>query len=153
MLDDSNISKLYKEICSLHGLKQAIESFTCITEKTSTLIEHILTNSVENISQHGVLEIAFCNRKTQKQKYHKHKFITVRSPKNYSKTLLLEKLNVLVFPDYFTYGQPIPILLTKVINDIAPFKNMCVKNNTSELMMKFVRLSKLEISFSKKSNI
>ena len=56
VLDDSNISKLYKEICSLHGLKQAIESFTCITEKTSTLIEHILTNSVENISQHGVLE-------------------------------------------------------------------------------------------------
>ena len=41
MLDDSNISKLYKEICSLHGLKQVIESFTRITEKTSTLIEHI----------------------------------------------------------------------------------------------------------------
>ena len=52
VLDDSNISKLWKEICSLRGLKQAIESFTRITEKTSTLIEHILTNSVENISQH-----------------------------------------------------------------------------------------------------
>ena len=41
MFDDSNISQLYKEICSLHGLKQVIESFTRITEKTSTLIEHI----------------------------------------------------------------------------------------------------------------
>ena len=56
MLDDSNISKLYKEICSLHGLKQAIKS----------------------------------------------------------------------------------LLIT-----IAPFKNMRVKNNTSELMMKFVRLSEI----------
>ena len=58
VLDDSNISKLYKEICSLHGLKHVIESFTHITENTSTLIDYILTNSVENISQHGVLEIA-----------------------------------------------------------------------------------------------
>ena len=55
-LDDSNVSKLYKEICALLGLKQAIESFTRITEKASTLIDHILTNSVENISLRGVLE-------------------------------------------------------------------------------------------------
>ena len=83
VLDDSNISKLYKEICSLHGLKQVIELFTRITEKTSTLIEHIVTNSVENISQRGVLEMAlpdhyatFYTRKTQKQKYHKHKLLS-----------------------------------------------------------------------------
>ena len=111
-----------------HGLKQVIESFTRITEKTTTLIDpYILTNSVENISQRGVLEISmsdhyaiFCTRKTQKQKYHKHKFIA-------------EKLNVLVFPDYSKYHNvdvaysDFTDKLTKVINEIASFKNMCKK--------------------------
>ena len=44
LLDDCNLVKSYKETCSLHGLKQIIESYTRITEKTSTLIDHILTN-------------------------------------------------------------------------------------------------------------
>ena len=145
VLDRSNISKRYKEICSFHGLKQVIESYTRITDNTSTLIDHVLTNSVENMSQHGVLEIAlsdhyaiYCTRKTQKQKYHKHKFITVRSLKRYSKTLLLEKLNTLVFPDYSSYENMDTAYsefteeISKIINEIAPFKTICVKNITSE---------------------
>ena len=42
-----NLTKTYKEICSLHGLKQLIESSTKIPEKTSTLIGLILINSFE----------------------------------------------------------------------------------------------------------
>ena len=79
LLDDSNLVKSYKAVCSLHVLKQIITSSTCITENTSTLIDHILTNSVDKVSQFGVLEIALsdhhailCTRKTLKQKYHKH---------------------------------------------------------------------------------
>ena len=53
VLDNSHLVKSYKEVCSLHGLKQIIETFTRITEKTSTLIDHILTNSVDKISQFG----------------------------------------------------------------------------------------------------
>ena len=145
VLDNSSISKLYTETCSLHGLKQIIESHTRITEHTSTLIDHILTNSVENISQSGVLEIGlsdhqaiFCTRKIQKQKYHKHKFITVRSLKNYTKAQLLEKLNLVDFPDYSTYNNvdiaytDFTSKLAKVVNEIAPKKMMCVKNDTCE---------------------
>ena len=130
------------QICAL---KQVIKSHTRITETSSTLIDHILTNSVLNITQHGVLKIAlsdhyaiYCTRKTQKQKYHKQKFITIRSLKNYSKTNLLEKLNGLVFPDYSLYDDidtaylDFTNKLTKVINDVAPFKKICVKNNTCE---------------------
>ena len=86
VLECSNVSKKYEELCSLRGLKQVIETYTRITENSSTLIDHILTNSVETLSQSGVLEIAlsdhyaiYCTRKFQKQKYHKQKFITVRS--------------------------------------------------------------------------
>ena len=48
MCYDFHLAKSYKEVCTLlHGLKQIIETFTRITEKTSTIIDHILTNSVD----------------------------------------------------------------------------------------------------------
>ena len=108
VLENSNLAKSYKEICSLHGLKQIIESFTRITEKTSTLIDHILTNATENVSQYGVLEIAlsdhyaiYCTRKVLKQKYHKHNYITIRSLKKLLKNPFIRKIR----------SSPIPRLL------------------------------------------
>ena len=53
--------KRYKEFCSMHGLSQLIDCPTRITSNTSTLIDHILTNTQENISQSCVCE------KSQKQ--------------------------------------------------------------------------------------
>ena len=41
------LAKLHKEVCSLHGLTQIIDSPTRITDETSILIDHILTNSIE----------------------------------------------------------------------------------------------------------
>ena len=143
--ENSNLAKSYREICALHGLIQVIETPTRITGTSSTLIDHILTNSKLSITQHGVLEIAlsdhyviYCTRKIQKQKYHKQKFITIRSLKNYSKSNLLEKLSDIIFPDYSLYGDideaysDFTNKLTTVINDVAPFKKINVKNNTGE---------------------
>ena len=42
--------KRYKEFCSMHGLSRLIDFPTRITCNTSTLIDHILTNTQENIS-------------------------------------------------------------------------------------------------------
>ena len=47
--------KTYREFCSLHS--QIIKDATRITEKTSTLLDHILTNSKEKISQSGIVDI------------------------------------------------------------------------------------------------
>ena len=70
-----NCIKAYKEFCALHNLTQIINTSTRITENTSTLLDHILTNSKEKISQSGVLDlglsdhqIIFCTRKTKKLK-------------------------------------------------------------------------------------
>ena len=41
----------------MNGLKQIITAPTRVTEKTSTLLDHILTNSGDRISQSGVLPI------------------------------------------------------------------------------------------------
>ena len=143
--NNCHLAKSYKEICSLHGLKQIIDSFTRICEKTSTLIDHILTNSTENILQSGVLEIAlsdhyaiYCTRKVQRQKFHKHNYVNIRSLKNYSKNLLVEELSAIQFPDYSLYDSVDKAYddfigkITMVFDKIAPFKKVFLKNNTSE---------------------
>ena len=112
MIGKHPLAKSHKEFCSLHGLVQVITSPTRITVETSTLIDHILTNSIEKISQHGVLNVSlsdhqaiYCTRKALKQKFNKHKYIKIRSMKNYSKPLWLEKLKSVQYPDYSCYDD------------------------------------------------
>ena len=58
--------------------------------------------------------------------------------KNYSKHLGLEKLKSLQYPDYSSYenvGTAYSDFIEKtttIINEIAPFKQLCVKASTSE---------------------
>ena len=49
--------KMYREFCSQHGLKQLITSLTRATETSSSLLDHILTNTDERISQSGVADV------------------------------------------------------------------------------------------------
>ena len=65
--------KKYIEFCANHDLKQIITSRTRITEKSSTLLDHILTNSSNRVSQSGVIDfglsdhqLIYCTRKTIK---------------------------------------------------------------------------------------
>ena len=84
--------KKYREFCALQGLTQIIKNTTRITEKSSSLLDHILTNSKEKISQSGILDIGisdhqliFCTRKTLRPKTGEQTFIKIRHLKNYSK--------------------------------------------------------------------
>ena len=70
----------------MHNLKQLIRSPTRVAKSSSTLLDHILTNANEMVSQSGVLDIGqsdhqlvFCTRKKQKCKLYKHKTIKTRS--------------------------------------------------------------------------
>ena len=106
----SNSSKRYKEFCTLHGLKQLIESPTRVTENTSSLLDHILTNSHDKISQAGVIDaglsdhqITYCTRKIIKEKFNEHKDITIRSLKNYSEEAFVNALREVNFPNYFQF--------------------------------------------------
>ena len=47
----------YQEFCSLHGLRQLISTPTRITENRTSLLDHVLTNTPENIPQCGVIEV------------------------------------------------------------------------------------------------
>ena len=81
--DDNTISskflshdiKNYHQFCTMHGLKQLIQSPTRVTCSTSTLIDHILTSAPSRVSQKGVINVGvsdhqliFCTRKIFKTK-------------------------------------------------------------------------------------
>ena len=141
----SNSIKKYREFCAQHGLKQLIKNPTRITKNTSTILDHILTNSEDKIFQVDTLDIGlsdhqliYCTRKKCKEITDTKTYIKYRSLKNYSPEILKAKLQNLSFPDYSTYAnvnEGYADLLTKVdsvIDEIAPIKEMCVKNNTAE---------------------
>ena len=49
--------KNYFQFCSLYGLEQLIKSPTRVTCGTSSIIDHILTNFPERVSQQGIIDV------------------------------------------------------------------------------------------------
>ena len=81
-----------------------------VTDQSATLIDHILTNPPDKVSQPGVIDLGlsdhdliYCTRKTSLPKPHKHNKIFVRSMKRYSVGKFLKLLRETVFPNYLTY--------------------------------------------------
>ena len=98
------------ELCFTHSLEQIITRPTRITDQTATLIDHILTNSPDKVSQSGVIDLGlsdhdliYCTRKTSLTKSHKHNEIFVRSLNRYSAEKFLEIPREIVFPNYLNY--------------------------------------------------
>ena len=67
--------KNYHQFCTMHGLKQLIQSPTRVTCSTSTSIDHILTSLPSRVSQKDVINVGvpvhqliFCTRKIPESK-------------------------------------------------------------------------------------
>ena len=157
----------YKEFISTFGLKQIISSPTRVTCNTSSLIDHVLTNADEKISQSGVIDIGisdhqliFCTRKINRIKSGATKYINFRSMKKYTKNLFIEKLRAINFPNYENFQDVNSAYshfinkLTDVIDNIAPIKQSKVKNKSQEwfdgeIAEKIARRDKLFKKFKK----
>ena len=127
--------KQYKQFISNFGLTQLIMNPTRVTCEASTLIDHILVNSDEKISQYGVIDIGisdhqmiYCTRKLFRNKTGVEKYIKSRSLKNYSVDVYESALKDLDFPNYETFTD-IDLAysdfiqkLTDVIDNIAPLE-------------------------------
>ena len=137
--------KQYKELCSTSGLKQIINVPTCITCYTSTLIDHILTNSSSNISQSGLIDtgisdhqMIYCTRKITRSKSNAHRLVKYRSFKNYTPELFKEKLEETEFPNYVNFCNVDDAYsdfmkrLSCVVDNVAPTKESRIKHNTQE---------------------
>ena len=139
-----------------------------VTDQTATLIDHILTNSPDKVSQSGVIDLGlsdhdliYCTRKTSLPKSHKHNEIFVRSLKRYSAEKFLEILREIVFPNYLTYTcvndaySDFIYRFVEAINFIAPSKKIRVKANSKPwfLITKLCQQCKDGINSIKSSNI
>ncbi|MGY8822307.1 MAG: reverse transcriptase domain-containing protein, partial [Pseudomonadales bacterium] len=139
----SGLFKKYKEFCTSYGLNQLIVTPTRIACQSSSLIDHILTNSPNTVVKSGVIEVGlsdhqliFCTRKISKIKYYSHRSIKARSFKKYTSSEYVKALEKMPFPDYevFTdinsaYSDFCNKILT-IIDKIAPIRESRLKGST-----------------------
>ena len=129
----------YREFCQIHSLKQLITGPTRVTCNTSTLIGHITTNSTEKIFQSGVIDsgisdhqLIFCTRKVKRVN------VLLISLKHYTVNLFDEGLRKVNFLNYERFSNIDAAYtdflnkLMKIINEIAPSKEIRIKNNNQD---------------------
>ena len=135
----------YKQLYQTFSLKEIIQETTRITSITSSLLDHILTNSDWKISQKGVINVRlsdhqFINytRKHLRTKANIHKQDRVRLLEKYAPELLRKELKKIIFAKdnilsnvNIAYLDLVKKFLT-VVNEIAPFKDLRIKNNTQD---------------------
>ena len=100
----------YKEFCQTFSLTEIIKEPTRITCSTSTLLDHIPTNSSEKVTQKGVIDVGisdhqliYCTRKIKRIKHNMHNQIQVRSLKKYSAEIFTNVLKTVQFPNLQIY--------------------------------------------------
>ena len=126
-----------------NGLTQIVNKPTRVTNKSSTLLDHILITKCDRIVQTGTIPVGFsdhnmiyCTRKIVKDQIMTQNIVNIRSMKNYSKDLLIEHINKVNW-DIVTLCNDTNIawnnfvkILNVIINNIAPKKQCKVKTRT-----------------------
>ena len=118
---------------------------THITKNSTSLLDHVLTNSADKVSQFGVVDTGlsdhqsvYCTKKITRIKLNVHKYIKTRSLQYYSQALYQEKLRKINFPDYSNFKDinyaysDFTENVTSVIDEIEPLKEIRVKNNSQD---------------------
>ena len=136
ILPDNFLTEIIKEPTRI------ICSTSC---SNNTLLDHILTNSSEKVSQKGVIDVGisdhqliYCTRKIKRIKHNMHNQIQVRSLKKYSAEIFTNALKTVQFPNYNIFSNvniAYSDLLNKIsdtIDNVAPIKEIRIKNNTQE---------------------
>ena len=142
-MDTTSLINKYKEFCQTFSLTEIIKDTTRITCSTSSLLDHILTNSLEKISQKGTLDVSlsdhqliYCTRKVLRIKLNMHNQIQVQSLKKYSIEAYTNALRKTNFPNYDTFSNiniaytDLVKKISNTIDSVAPIKELRIKNNT-----------------------
>ena len=115
----------YKEFCQTFSLTEIIKEPTRITCSTSTMLDHILTNSSERVSQKGVIDVGisdhqliYCTRKIKRIKHNMHNQIQVRSLKKYSAEIFTNALKTVQFPNYNIFSN-VNVAYSDLLNKIS----------------------------------
>ena len=75
----------------MFGLEQIIDELTRLSQRTASLIDHILCNNKEKIVQSGTISLGlsdhnliFCTRKISREQINKHNTVKTRYMTNYN---------------------------------------------------------------------
>ena len=83
-------------------------------------------------------QLIFCTRKVKRTKFNKHNNVFLRSFKRYTVNVFVKKLQKVNFSNYECFScvdaayTDFLNKLRKVVNEIAPSKEIRIKNNTQE---------------------
>ena len=83
-------------------------------------------------------QLIFCTRKVKRTKFNKHNNVFLRSLKRYTVSVFVEKWQKVNFSNYERFScvdaayTDFLNKLMKVVNEIAPSKEIKIKNNTQE---------------------
>ena len=140
---------------------------TRITKNSSSLLDHVLTDSADRISQFRIVNVGlsdhqliYCTRKITQTRLNAHKYVKMRSLKYYSEDLYVKKLKEIDFPDYSNFKDineaysDFTEKVASVIDEIAPIKEVRVKSNSqdwfdAEINEEIERRDKLLAKFKK----
>ena len=145
---------------------------TRITCNSSTLLDHILSNSDEKISNSGIIDLGisdhhltYCTRKILRFKSNSHQNVFLRCLKNYDADKFVKVLKEANFPNYDLFSD-VDVAYTDLlkrlstsIDSIAPLKETRIKNMSEDwfdrelhekikkrnILLKKFRKSKLQI--------
>ncbi|XP_069941386.1 uncharacterized protein [Cherax quadricarinatus] len=144
---NNGLCKRYKQILGLNSYTQLINTPTRITQFSATLIDHILCNHSENISQSGVITtglsdhfIIYCTRKITRDRIGLHRTIKMRSTRNYSKETLVNRLHncdwteITSCTDVNDAWEKFKTMFTTILDNIAPVKEVRIKRRTEPWM-------------------
>ena len=141
----SSLISKYKEFCQSFFLTEIVKEPTRTTCNTAPLLDHILTNCAEKVSQKGIIDVGlsdhqliFCTRKIRRTRRKMHNQIQTRSLRNYSAEKLISTLKDIKFPNYDIFPDVNVAYadLTKktsdAIDNVAPTKTLRIKNNSQD---------------------
>ena len=127
----------------IFGLKQLITEPTRVCPTSESIIDLIFVSQQDKISQSGVIPIGlsdhmltFCTRKVVKGVINKHKYVKLRSLKNYNKEIFVQELgnsswsNVLDSHDVEESWSYFKHNFMSVLDRLAPFKELRVKQRS-----------------------
>ena len=108
----SSLISKYKEFCQSFFLTEIIKEPTRNTCNTASLLDHILTNCAEKVSQKGVIDVGlsdyqliFRTRKIRRARRNMHNQIQTQSLRNYSAENLISTLKDIKSPNYDIFSD------------------------------------------------
>jgi len=136
----SALCKRYQNILNRFNFKQLINVPTRVTQTSSTLIDHLISNSEDRVSQSGVLQLGLGDhflihftRKIVRQSVNQESIVKIRSMKTYYKDDFTDKLNNANWSDVYlctnvnNAWRIFQEICMSILDDIAPTKEIKIK--------------------------